>query len=115
MPFQVINNACATQAIVSVLLNCTHPDMLLGETLTEFKEFSLSFDAAVSWRMFYFTGYLSLVLFISIFKTFLFIFSLFKMKGLALSNSEVIRQVHNSFARLFLFAFMNFIFFLFLC
>ena len=46
--FQVINNACATQAIVSVLLNCTHPDMLLGETLTEFREFSLSFDAAVS-------------------------------------------------------------------
>ncbi|NP_001133540.1 ubiquitin carboxyl-terminal hydrolase isozyme L5 [Salmo salar] len=60
---QVINNACATQAIVSVLLNCTHSDMLLGETLTEFREFSLSFDAA--------------------------------MKGLALSNSEVIRQVHN--------------------
>lgn len=46
--FQVINNACATQAIVSVLLNCTHPDMHLGETLTEFREFSQSFDAAVS-------------------------------------------------------------------
>uniref|UniRef100_A0A673Y3F4 Ubiquitin carboxyl-terminal hydrolase n=1 Tax=Salmo trutta TaxID=8032 RepID=A0A673Y3F4_SALTR len=71
--FQVINNACATQAIVSVLLNCTHSDMLLGETLTEFREFSLSFDAA--------------------------------MKGLALSNSEVIRQVHNSFARQQMFEF----------
>uniref|UniRef100_A0A673Y3I5 Ubiquitin carboxyl-terminal hydrolase n=1 Tax=Salmo trutta TaxID=8032 RepID=A0A673Y3I5_SALTR len=70
---QVINNACATQAIVSVLLNCTHSDMLLGETLTEFREFSLSFDAA--------------------------------MKGLALSNSEVIRQVHNSFARQQMFEF----------
>lgn len=46
--FQVINNACATQAIVSVLLNCTHSDMLLGDTLTEFREFSQSFDAAVS-------------------------------------------------------------------
>ena len=46
--FQVINNACATQAIVSVLLNCSHPDMLLGDTLTEFREFSQSFDAAVS-------------------------------------------------------------------
>lgn len=45
---QVINNACATQAIVSVLLNCSHPDVLLGDTLTEFNEFSLSFDAAVS-------------------------------------------------------------------
>uniref|UniRef100_A0A673W0C5 Ubiquitin carboxyl-terminal hydrolase n=1 Tax=Salmo trutta TaxID=8032 RepID=A0A673W0C5_SALTR len=70
---QVINNACATQAIVSVLLNCTHSDMLLGETLTEFREFSLSFDAA--------------------------------MKGLALSNSEVIRQVHNGFARQQMFEF----------
>ena len=63
----MINNACATQAIVSVLLNCAHQDIRLGETLSEFKEFSQSFDAA--------------------------------MKGLALSNSEVIRQVHNSFAR----------------
>uniref|UniRef100_A0A4W6F9A3 Ubiquitin carboxyl-terminal hydrolase n=1 Tax=Lates calcarifer TaxID=8187 RepID=A0A4W6F9A3_LATCA len=70
---QVINNACATQAIVSVLLNCSHPDMLLGDTLTEFREFSQSFDAA--------------------------------MKGLALSNSEVIRQVHNSFARQQMFEF----------
>uniref|UniRef100_A0A8C6LLA5 Ubiquitin carboxyl-terminal hydrolase n=1 Tax=Nothobranchius furzeri TaxID=105023 RepID=A0A8C6LLA5_NOTFU len=70
---QVINNACATQAIISVLLNCTHADMLLGDTLTEFREFSLSFDAA--------------------------------MKGLALSNSEVIRQVHNSFARQQMFEF----------
>ncbi|MBN3324475.1 UCHL5 hydrolase, partial [Atractosteus spatula] len=70
---QVINNACATQAIISVLLNCTHSDMHLGETLTEFREFSQSFDAA--------------------------------MKGLALSNSEVIRQVHNGFARQQMFEF----------
>ncbi|KAK0149143.1 Ubiquitin carboxyl-terminal hydrolase isozyme L5 [Merluccius polli] len=70
---QVINNACATQAIVSVLLNCAHSDMLLGDTLTEFREFSQSFDAA--------------------------------MKGLALSNSEVIRQVHNGFARQQMFEF----------
>lgn len=70
---QVINNACATQAIVSILLNTTHPDVFLGETLAEFKEFTQSFDAAI--------------------------------KGLALSNSEVIRQVHNSFARQQMFEF----------
>ncbi|TKC47172.1 hypothetical protein EI555_009156, partial [Monodon monoceros] len=57
---RVINNACATRAIVSVLLNCTHQDVHLGEILSGFKEFSQSFDAAV--------------------------------KGLALSNSDVIRQ-----------------------
>ncbi|KAK7888864.1 hypothetical protein WMY93_024424 [Mugilogobius chulae] len=45
----------------------------LGDTLSEFREFSQSFDAA--------------------------------MKGLALSNSEVIRQVHNSFARQQMFEF----------
>ncbi|VVC35564.1 Hypothetical protein CINCED_3A018516 [Cinara cedri] len=62
---QVINNACATQAILSVLFNTCHPDIDLGSTLTEFKEFSQKFDA--------------------------------NMKGLALSNSQKIRAVHNSF------------------
>lgn len=64
---QVINNACATQAILSVLLNCKHPDVSLGPNLEEFKNFCQSFDA--------------------------------NMRGLALSNSDVIRQVHNSFSR----------------
>uniref|UniRef100_A0A8C5QGL4 Ubiquitin carboxyl-terminal hydrolase n=1 Tax=Leptobrachium leishanense TaxID=445787 RepID=A0A8C5QGL4_9ANUR len=70
---QVINNACATQAIISILLNTPHPDVHLGETLSEFREFTQSFDGA--------------------------------MKGLALSNSELIRQVHNSFARQQMFEF----------
>uniref|UniRef100_A0A8C6QVH2 Ubiquitin carboxyl-terminal hydrolase n=1 Tax=Nannospalax galili TaxID=1026970 RepID=A0A8C6QVH2_NANGA len=62
---QLINNACAIQAVL--LVNCTHQDVHLGETLSEFKEYSQSFDVA--------------------------------MKGLALSNLDVIRQVQNSFAR----------------
>uniref|UniRef100_A0A1B6DYN8 Ubiquitin carboxyl-terminal hydrolase n=1 Tax=Clastoptera arizonana TaxID=38151 RepID=A0A1B6DYN8_9HEMI len=70
---QVINNACATQAILSILLNCKHPDLTLGQTLLGFKEFCQSFDA--------------------------------NMKGLSLSNCEVIRTVHNSFARQTLFEF----------
>uniref|UniRef100_T1JFA8 Ubiquitin carboxyl-terminal hydrolase n=1 Tax=Strigamia maritima TaxID=126957 RepID=T1JFA8_STRMM len=70
---QVINNACATQAILSVLLNCKHHDVTLGETLSNFKEFCHSFDAT--------------------------------MKGLSLSNSDIIRQVHNSFSRQQLFVF----------
>ncbi|RNA17893.1 ubiquitin carboxyl-terminal hydrolase isozyme L5 [Brachionus plicatilis] len=64
---QVIENACATQALISVLLNCNHEDIDLGTNLTEFKQFVSNFDPDT--------------------------------KGLALSNSEVIRQVHNSFAR----------------
>jgi len=70
---QVIQNACATQAILSVLLNTEHETMSLGSTLQGFKEFSMSFDST--------------------------------MKGLALSNSDEIRTVHNSFSRQNLFEF----------
>jgi len=70
---QVINNACATQAILSILMNIASPDVKLGSILGDFKEFCSSFDAV--------------------------------MKGLALSNSESIRTVHNSFSHQTLFEF----------
>lgn len=44
---QVINNACATQAILSILLNTSHEDVNLGETLTSFRDFSKQFDPAL--------------------------------------------------------------------
>ncbi|XP_067940720.1 ubiquitin carboxyl-terminal hydrolase isozyme L5-like [Watersipora subatra] len=64
---QVINNACASQAIINILANVEHKDVSLGSTLTELRDFTMSFDP--------------------------------QMKGLSISNSENIREVHNSFSR----------------
>ena len=62
---QMINNACATQAILNVLLN--NPQIELGPELTNFKEFTRELPPDV--------------------------------RGLALGESQLIRQCHNSFRR----------------
>src|SRR5690606_10654775 len=63
---QVIQNACGTQAILSVLLNQDN-GVDIGKDLREFRDFTASFPS--------------------------------EFRGEALSNSELIRTVHNSFAR----------------
>lgn len=62
---QTVQNACATQAILSVLLNAQNIE--LGETLSDFKSFIIDLDA--------------------------------ESRGMAIGNSDQIRQIHNSFAR----------------
>lgn len=64
---QTIQNACGTQALLSVLLNQDQSTLNLGPTLQAFKAFTSSFPA--------------------------------DLRGEALSNSDHIRDVHNSFAR----------------
>lgn len=64
---QVIHNACATQAILSILMNSESLSGKLSKELTDFKSFTSSFDPS--------------------------------MRGLAISNQDLIRTVHNSFAR----------------
>ncbi|CAH8572834.1 unnamed protein product [Dicrocoelium dendriticum] len=70
---QVITNACATQAIINILLNIDESKFELGETLKQFKTFVADFDST--------------------------------MKGAALSNSDQIRAVHNSFSSFQIFEF----------
>ncbi|QIX01336.1 hypothetical protein AMS68_006853 [Peltaster fructicola] len=66
---QTIQNACGTQALLSVLLNqAEHSDLVqIGPNLQDFKDFTSAFPA--------------------------------DLRGEALSNSDLIRETHNSFAR----------------
>ncbi|EGV61310.1 ubiquitinyl hydrolase [Yamadazyma tenuis] len=61
---QTIQNACATQAVLNILLNQIHVDV--GEDLANFKSFVTGFDPL--------------------------------MAGETISNSDLIRSVHNSFS-----------------
>ncbi|RYP03718.1 hypothetical protein DL765_010415 [Monosporascus sp. GIB2] len=63
---QTIQNACGTQALLSVLMN-KEGEVDIGEKLREFKEFTMVLPP--------------------------------EFRGEALSNSELIRDVHNSFAK----------------
>ncbi|KAF6813450.1 permease [Colletotrichum sojae] len=63
---QTIQNACGTQALLSVVLNKT-TEVDIGERLSEFREFTMVLPP--------------------------------EFRGEALSNSELIRDVHNSFAK----------------
>ncbi len=45
--FKMVQNACATQAILSILLNLKADDATIGESLTKFKSFTNDFDSSL--------------------------------------------------------------------
>lgn len=85
---QVIPNACATQAILSVLLN--RPEVDIGIDLKDFKTFTSDLPPEVCARKLRLVGgnhgNTGLV-------------CPLQMKGLAIGNMDKIKDVHNSFAR----------------
>lgn len=89
---QTIQNACGTQALLSVLLN-KEGEVDIGPQLREFKEFTTAFPADVS------PGPSHNHHSPSIQCTTNTLSSPPQLRGEALSNSELIRTVHNSFAR----------------
>lgn len=62
---QMITNACATQAIISILMN--RPELELGDVLSNYRSFTLQMTPDI--------------------------------RGLAISNSQEIQKIHNSFSR----------------
>lgn len=64
---QTIQNACATQALLSVIMNNKADDVDVGAQMKDFREFAMALPP--------------------------------EFRGEALSNSDLIRDVHNSFAR----------------
>ena len=53
---QVINNACGTQALLSVLLNIKDEKTQLGETLANFVDFAGCLDSEMKGKIFYCRG-----------------------------------------------------------
>ena len=51
---QVINNACGTQALLSVLLNIKDEKTQLGETLANFVDFAGCLDSEMKGEIFYY-------------------------------------------------------------
>ncbi|KAI4140146.1 MAG: hypothetical protein LQ341_003944 [Variospora aurantia] len=82
---QTIQNACGTQALLSVLLNKVDA-IDVGPRLQEFRDFTSAFPADVC-----FTEQETASIFPSA--------NMHQLRGEALSNSELIRDAHNSFAR----------------
>lgn len=77
-----------------MVLNVDHPDIKLGETLSDFKEFTQSFDPYNRGKhlfVYYYSAAHKIIL----------------ITGLAMSNAQQIRTVHNSFSRQTLFELDN--------
>lgn len=99
---QVVTNVCATSALLGVLLNIQDKEVKISDKLLEFKEFTKDFNSVVSITVIFIIIIIINYIFLKmtlllISQIIISIYIHIQDRGLAISNSEFLKDIHNGF------------------